>query len=424
MTEVVLLPGSIAEAIHGAGARWGYLDLRPVPSDGVVVVVGYSLKEAVRKRGVSPWADNHYSRGASAVPASGVWYRVEPEVHVDGFRAALRGASIPIDDFRSRTEGRWIHPPVHGAFRAITVSEDKGDPDGTWCAWLLSRETATYLPIERVPEVTDILRPLVGHWPLERLDQASVTVVGVGSIGSVAAEALVSYGVRRLSLVDPDRLQGHNFARHRALRSEQGRFKVDSVADLLKARDSEVEIKALRADVIRDGDQMRPLFKGSDVVLACVDGVAPRRVASHLSYWAQTPVVLACVLEDGAIGEVLRLAPPRTGCLLCNRAELVAAGSIDPEPALDVGYGDLGQPMTAVAGDLALTGQLAAKSVVATLLERGGDPGQRLPNDHALVGLRPVPGLPEPFDLERVGDIRWRATAPRRPQCPTCGNSV
>jgi hypothetical protein len=134
--------------------------------------------------------------------------------------------------------------------------------------------------------------------------------------------------------------------------------------------------------------------------------------------------VLACVLADGAVGEILRVRPGSgSGCLLCHRAELQAAARLDPEPGLDLPYGTGLQhrPMTAVGGDLALVGEFAAKAAVATLLEARGYHDQRLPAEHAVLGLRPVPGLTPPFDVTRAGDVRWAPVGPPRPSCPTCG---
>ena len=155
-------------------------------------------------------------------------------------------------------------------------------------------------------------------------------------------------------------------------------------------------VEPLTLDVSADADMMRPLFDVSDVVICAADGVGPRRVVSHLARRTTVPAVLACVLEEGEIGEIIRLMPwPTSGCLLCHRQHLVDAAGFDPEPALDVPYGRGAgpRPMTAIAGDLQLVGHLAAKVAVATLLERKGYYEQVLPADHLVVGLRPRSGL-------------------------------
>lgn len=57
--------------------------------------------------------------------------------------------------------------------------------------------------------------------------------------------------------------------------------------------------------------------------LCCADGVAPRRSTSHLARRANTAAILACVLADGGIGEVIRttsLARPRLPALSATGA--------------------------------------------------------------------------------------------------------
>jgi molybdopterin-synthase adenylyltransferase len=176
--------------------------------------------------------------------------------------------------------------------------------------------------------------------------------------------------------------------------------------------------------VITDADQMRPLFDRCQIILCAADGVSPRRVVSHLARRAGRTSILACVLLDGAVGEVMRLRPwPGHGCLLCQRQQLIAEGSIDPEPALDLGYGtgDRHRPMTAVGSDLVMVGQLAAKLAVSTILEAAGHYDQVISDDYALVGLRRDDAA-APFDVD-PGQVRWLPAAPQQAGCPTCGTS-
>ena len=95
---------------------------------------------------------------------------------------------------------------------------------------------------------------------------------------------------------------------------------------------------------------------------------------------------------------------------------------MDPEATLDRGYGAGTRhlPMTAVGADLGLVGQLAAKAAVATLLQARGYRDQRLPGDHAVIGLRPLPGIAAPFDVERAGEVKWSELPAPRPGCPSC----
>jgi hypothetical protein len=208
-------------------------------------------------------------------------------------------------------------------------------------------------------------------------------------------------------------------------RSQIGRHKVTALAARLTNRDALLRAEALPLDVIDDADPLRPVFADAAAIMVTSDGVESRRVANHLACQAEVPAVFACVLDNGRYGEVLRVVPRRTGCLLCTRAALAEAGGIDPEPSLDRGYGTGTRhlPMAAVGGDLGLVGELTAKSLVATLLERRGFRDQRLAGDHAIIALRPAPELAAPFDIELAGQVRWHPGAMPRPGCPSCGQT-
>lgn len=419
---LLLLPSSAAGRIVASQGRWGWLNLRVDHAEQLAMVVGFSEQERITWPVTSPLMGTHYLRPADQVTRAGVWYRARRDLDALWLTTRARSAQLTVEGFRQLIIGGWQVLPPDRAVPVLTWTQVDGQP--AWQAWWAARDGMTPADVHLIDETADVFAPLSPAWPVELLAEVLVTVIGVGSIGSAAAEALAAYAVGRLALVDPDRLLQHNLARHRAGARHLGRPKVNAVADQLAQRIPELEVEPLPLNVVDDADVMRPLVARSDLVLVCTDGVTPRRVANHLAVWARRPAVLACVLEDGAVGEVLRVRPGSgSGCLLCHRAELQAAGRLDPEPEFDLPYGTGLQhrPMTAVGGDLALVGEFAAKAAVATLLEARGHHDQRLPAEHAVLGLRPVPGLTPPFDVTRAGEVRWSPVGPPRPTCPTCG---
>jgi hypothetical protein len=371
------------------------------------------------------WLDDHYSRAVSTNAAVGFWYRANAELHLVGEWASRRQSAVTLDYFRESVSGFRQPHREYGTFTITVAQEVEGEID--FAGWTVTTEGAERFPLSLVDESADVFAPLGDAWPTAVFANRLVTVIGIGSIGSAACEALSGYALRQLALVDPDRLEAHNFARHRAYPRDLGRYKVNAIGAMLSERDSRLSVARFPLDVIDDADVMRPLFRRSDCVLVCADGVAPRRVANHLACRAGVPVVLACVLEDGGIGEVLRVRPRVTACLICAREQLTERGVVDPEPTLDLGYGTglRHAPMTAVGGDLDVVGRLAARAVVSTMLEAVGFLGERLPNDHAIIGLRPpLDRDPEaPFDVERTLQLSWHPLGPPKPDCLSCGGN-
>ncbi len=423
MTRYCLLfPAELLDAFDESGWPWGYLNLRVDDDQGVVTVAQAHLRDGeATQRLDGLWSETrHYLRYADPKAFTGVWYRADPDLHVIHDQLRRRAnAAIPTDYFRSFITSGWVNTGAQHVVVAAVTTPASGGPAVT--VWRVNERDA-------IPESSSIVdgrfQPLdiiSDVWPVEELRACTVTIVGVGSIGSGVVDALARTGVGQLNLVDYDRLEQRNLPRHRLTDRDLGRYKVDALKDYLYGREGSTSVDVFRLDVISETDVLRPLVAGSDIVMCAADGVAARRACNHVSRRARKPLVLAAVLEDGAFGEVIRVRS-RTGCLFCLRLQQDELGMINPEPNIDRGYGtgSTHRPMTAAPGDLELVAQLAAKVAVSTLLERRGRWNQRVPGDVAIIGLQPKPDYAEPFDIECAGDVRWHALPGRRPDCPTC----
>lgn len=415
---LVLLPQQMAARVVQRAAAWGWVDFRHDRVENLFAISGFSDKEAIRLPYVDLGRRGHFMRSHPEVRSAGLWYRVDPVVHAMHYHALLRGLPIRTQALRDAVSQGWRSPPPDRPW--LTLAFTSTDEGGQWSAWWATREAAIPCQLGIVGDA-DPIAYLAPAWPIDELADVTVVVVGVGSIGSTAAEALAAAGVGRLVLVDPDRLFRHNLPRHRLGEAHLGRFKVNALGEQLNQRHPNLRMATLVADVARDADLMRPVFATADVIVCAADGVQSRRAANHLARRAGVPLILTAVLEDGAIGELIRVRP-RTGCLLCLRRRLAEDGVLDPEPGLDQGYGTSSphRPMTAAPPDLRLMGELAAKATLATVLEARGRWSQRLPGDWAVVGLQPAPDAPPPFDVVHAGAVRWHELPPRWEACPSC----
>ena len=425
MDELVLVPGAVLEVLLASQAPWGYLAFTDDEGELLSVVSHYSAEEGPRYPVSTGFLADHYMFRYGNDVWRGMWYRVPPEINDVAWPQLRRQESATSTQFLEEAVQGWHQPPIGAPMVVITIAD--GDDGRSALAWLVSRKGAQPLATNVAaedPDPTGLLRP---GWPISDIEACRFTIIGLGSIGSATADAIADYGGHHFALVDPDRLLDHNLVRHRAARRLLGKYKVHAVRDTLLPRRPYLDIATFSTSVVDDADRMRPLFRSSSIVICCADGIQARTVSSHIARWANVPIVLACVLDDGAFGEIIRLQPGRRiGCLQCQRAQARGAGHIDPEPGLEVPYGtgNSHRPMTAVGGDLALVGQLAAKAAVSTLLEAAGHTDQRLAGDHHIVALRPRPDASYPFDLPRAGDTRWLAAAPPQPDCPSCGCSA
>jgi hypothetical protein len=374
-----------------------------------------------------------YETLRSGEPGRGGWWKRTDDIevavaHLQLVRRPL--AVLPLEEFR-----RWVPSLQDPGRRAHFVVFHHPDlPEslraaggGEFTCWVATRDGARPAPVCLEPTSFGASQ-LEPHWPVRQLRDDVVTIVGVGSLGSAAASSLARVGIGTIELVDPDRLLWHNLVRHELGPDAVGAFKVDAMAESLRrqsgASTPETSYKAHRLDVVSEAGSLLEVLEGSDIVLCCTDGVESRRVVNHMARVARTSAVFACVLDDGAIGEVARYRVGSSfGCLLCHRRALRESGELDPEREQDAPYGtgDSHRPMTASPIDLALTAKLAAKFVISTLLEsKHGESGHSLQDEHCVIGLRPREKRSGVFGVTRSGETRWGPVPKPTADCPTC----
>jgi len=143
---------------------------------------------------------------------------------------------------------------------------------------------------------------LLGDDGVARLARSTVTVFGVGGVGSFAAEALVRSGVGRVILVDYDRICVTNVNRQlHAMKGTLGKSKVEVMAERLRLINPDATIEA-RAEFYSAETSARLLVPEPDVVIDAIDNMAAKM---HL---------IATCLRDrlrciSAMGAAARLDP-------------------------------------------------------------------------------------------------------------------
>src|SRR3954468_5586615 len=117
---------------------------------------------------------------------------------------------------------------------------------------------------------------LLGDQGIERLAASTITVFGVGGVGSFAAEALARSGVGRLILVDYDRICVTNVNRQiHAMKGTLGKTKVEVMAERLRAINPDATIET-RAEFYGPETSSRLLVPEPDVVVDAIDNLAAK----------------------------------------------------------------------------------------------------------------------------------------------------
>lgn len=214
-----------------------------------------------------------------------------------------RGATQPLDAFRV------VGP---GMLHVRRIAEQREPKAG----WPSQTETG------KVEDRWSRTRGAVGAAVLSRLIESNVAIFGASRSGSLTAWQLAALGVRKLVLIDPDRLAVHNLnATVGFEEADVGQFKVEALGQHLNRFRSDLAICGLPWSAVdpRVVDRIRD----ADLLVTCVDSDSPRLLCARLAaQWLKPHLDIGTGVHreaDGArtIAGDVRLLLPGEGCVAC-----------------------------------------------------------------------------------------------------------
>lgn len=141
------------------------------------------------------------------------------------------------------------------------------------------------------------LARLYGVDGASRIGSAHVAVVGLGGVGSWAAEALARSGVRRLTLIDLDHVAESNINRQiHAVESSLGQSKVLAMQDRIRSFSPACTVTCVE-DFVGSGNWPGLLPEGVTAVIDACDQV---RAKTAMAFWARETSIL--FISVGAAG--------------------------------------------------------------------------------------------------------------------------
>lgn len=260
-----------------------------------------------------------------------------------------------------------------GRVRAITglpfLGMTIGTTDGSWSARFWNKSAprvyeksdcenvrvigaqlkVTYHPkLRPAPALREELTRTTSAWgPRVQADLArlQVGVIGLGSVGSIIAEALARMGIERLRLIDFDAVETVNLDRVLNARREhaaQGEAKVAASAAALSEHATAAHFTA---DVFEWSVVEREGFAAAldcDLLFSCVDRPWPRYALNVAAYAHLVPVIDGGIIVSRTRGERMRgadwrahIAAPGRRCLECLRQYDAGAVELEREGRLD-----------------------------------------------------------------------------------------
>lgn len=148
------------------------------------------------------------------------------------------------------------------------------------------------------------------------LQASSILIIGVGAIGTYAAEIATRMGFGRLILVDRDFVELSNLQRQTLFTEEdatQKEAKAWAAAKALRAINQDIQIEFLVDDA--NAVSLLPYAGNVDAVLDCTDNFATRRFLNQWCLEQRIPWIFASCA--GTFANVMPIIPGETACLHC-----------------------------------------------------------------------------------------------------------
>lgn len=132
---------------------------------------------------------------------------------------------------------------------------------------------------------------LIGRERSKKLRDSSVTVIGLGAVGSYAAEALARAGVGHLRLIDFDKIKPSNLNRHiYALHSTIGTPKAELAKERIRDINPSCVVEALQ--LFAAAETMDAILNNSpDLVVDAIDSLNPKAQVLKACYEKGVPVI-------------------------------------------------------------------------------------------------------------------------------------
>ncbi|GLJ49460.1 hypothetical protein SUGI_1047780 [Cryptomeria japonica] len=174
----------------------------------------------------------------------------------------------------------------------------------------------------------------------ERIREFSVAIIGIGGVGSVAAEMLTRCGIGRLLLYDYDTVELANMNRLFFRPEQVGMTKTDAAVQTLTNINPDVLLESytLNITTVKGFEKFmesltNQVFKSStsrqsgvDLVLSCVDNYEARMVVNQACNELNQTWMESGVSEDAVSGHIQLLIPGETACFACAPPLVVASG--------------------------------------------------------------------------------------------------
>ena len=137
------------------------------------------------------------------------------------------------------------------------------------------------------------VKRLFGATGLAKLQSAHIVVVGIGGVGSWAAEALARNAVGTITLIDLDNIAESNVNRQiHALDSNFGKAKITAMRERILQINPHCKVREIE-DFVTIENASKMLNFHFDVLVDCIDDAAAKAILAAICKHVKSPVIMS-----------------------------------------------------------------------------------------------------------------------------------
>lgn len=171
-----------------------------------------------------------------------------------------------------------------------------------------------------IPSKSELYSRNKGILEVGVLEHKHVVVIGLGSFGSQIAIELAKAGVGELSLVDFDRVELHNLARHTCFVKDLGRLKTDAIEEAVLGKNPYAVVHKYPVNISKHWKLLNELVANADLVICCTDNNSSRFLLSQTLSDHQRCCIFGRAFTRAEGGDVFIYRPGQAcySCLVGN----------------------------------------------------------------------------------------------------------
>ena len=175
---------------------------------------------------------------------------------------------------RIETQGKEQNGKIGKVFIYLSVSEGKASLKG----FINENNSLAEADIKYVPGKNELYSRAKGILEHSLLENNKVSIIGIGSFGSYIAVELAKAGVGNFDLIDFDRLELSNVARHQCGINDLGRFKTKAISDLIRYKNPYANVNTYEININNENQIFEESVLSSSLVLCMTDNNESRNI--------------------------------------------------------------------------------------------------------------------------------------------------